>query len=1062
MDIAEEDDAQVSKRQAIQAIMRDSSLTPQERQKKIQEFMAGGAKPSAGDANNSALPPPSNDPPPATSKQVLMKEVMQDKSLTTQEKQKRIQEIMAASKAAQKADTEASKAAEDIPKSSPPAAVGASAVQGTTDPATRKLNRESMRNLDGSQHRQEQASQNSARASAVGAVSMTSPVDASARKQKRESLRNSNHGPGRASKVGASPMTSPVDASARKQMRASEKNSPVGAPPLAEKAPSLDLKSSSSHGSMDDESKPAAETPAPITSNQEKMKAVMQDKSLTPQEKQKRIQEIMAAAKRAPKAETEASKAAEDTPNSPRPAAVGASAVQGTVDPAARKLNRESLRNLDRSQHGQDQASKSPKTPQSTARASVVGASPMTSPVDPSARKQQRESLRNSNHGRGRASKVGASPMTSPVDGSARKQMRASAKDSPVGAPPLNEPTPSPDSKSFSSHGSTDGDESKPTAESPAPTTSKQEMMKAVMQDKSLTPQEKKTRIQQIMAGGVGVGVAAAGQSTDASSGTARGIQQEPIRSLQAASNTGLAAAGAAALAASSVNAATSGSVNAIAASDSMAAAAASPAPASSDPAARKIQRDSARRLQSSSSSAAEEDPAPSTSRQAMMQAVMRDTTLSPQEKQQRIQEIMASSEAASASVAPEEVTPFQHQQQQQQRTLESVPVTEENDELPRSLDAQQPGESDDNFLAEQIEAFVPGQEHGTAVAALDIVTQEELEEEEENRKRRFLWLGVIVFCILIIAIIVTVLTLAPDDEPIGEVVVDSESPTQAPSSAPTPSAVLELLAELEGRYPDSEMYDQAFSDFSTPQYQALLWATGDGNPESLSGTDPRMISRYALATFYFATNGDDWVRCSRDGTSCDPGEEWLLAEDECNWLAITCAANTKEVTRIFFEPTGSVNGNNVGGTMPFEVSLLSSLTRITISGNTIGGSIPDSWSSLTTLEAIVLGNNMLTGSLPSSLISNNPNLVQIRLNDNQLSQLPESPTSDALTLLNLQNNNLMGPIPEGLSVRLELSDNALSGTISDALCSLKTTGGLNFLTVDCDEVTCGCCDNCT
>lgn len=111
------------------------------------------------------------------------------------------------------------------------------------------------------------------------------------------------------------------------------------------------------------------------------------------------------------------------------------------------------------------------------------------------------------------------------------------------------------------------------------------------------------------------------------------------------------------------------------------------------------------------------------------------------------------------------------------------------------------------------------------------------------------------------------------------------------------------------------------------------------------------------------------------------------------------------------------MNENNVGGTLPYEVSLLQSLTRITISNNAIGGSIPDSWSgSLSTLEALVLGNNDLTGSLPSSLISNNPNLRQIRLNDNQLSQLPESATNGALTLLNLQNNNLMGPIPPGLS----------------------------------------------
>lgn len=195
----------------------------------------------------------------------------------------------------------------------------------------------------------------------------------------------------------------------------------------------------------------------------------------------------------------------------------------------------------------------------------------------------------------------------------------------------------------------------------------------------------------------------------------------------------------------------------------------------------------------------------------------------------------------------------------------------------------------------------MPDQEQGNAVAALDIYTQDELEEEEENRKRRMLWLGGVVFCVLIIAVVVTVLSLAPEDETIGEVIETSESPTGVPSSAPTPAAILELLAELEGRYPNPEMYEAAFNDVNTPQYQALLWATNEGNPDNLEGAHPRMINRYALATFYFATNGNAWARCSKDGTNCEEGGSWLLAADECGWLAITCDANTQDVTQIFF-----------------------------------------------------------------------------------------------------------------------------------------------------------------
>ena len=45
MNVPEEDAAQKSKRQSIQAIMQDTSLTPQEKQLKIQAFMSGKEAP---------------------------------------------------------------------------------------------------------------------------------------------------------------------------------------------------------------------------------------------------------------------------------------------------------------------------------------------------------------------------------------------------------------------------------------------------------------------------------------------------------------------------------------------------------------------------------------------------------------------------------------------------------------------------------------------------------------------------------------------------------------------------------------------------------------------------------------------------------------------------------------------------------------------------------------------------------------------------------------------------------------------------------------------------------
>lgn len=601
MDVAEEDNAQISKRQAIQAIMKDSSLTPQERQKQIQAFMAGGGQ---TEETSKPLPPSTDDVKPATSRQVQMKAIMQDKSLTPQEKQKRIQGIMASSKAA------AAAASADTPRSPRPAQVGASV--SSVDPAARKIKRESVRNLDSSQHTMtnssgHQATPNSPRASAVGASSAAT-VDPASRKIQRDSMRSLQ-----------AASTTDATAAAAAALAASS----VAA------ATSNSVAAAAASDAMVAAATQSSETPAPTTSRQELMKKIMQDKALTPQEKQKRIQEIMSSAGSSSSSSASnqpPSAPPADIPRSPRPSAVGATVSMDTVDPAARKLKRESLRNLN-------------------------------------------------------------STRSLQVDGSAASSEVAAADTTP------------------------------------APITSKQAMMKAVMQDKSLTPQEKQQRIQEIMAGGVGVGVAADNDDEAASAPAAtmdpaaRKIQRDSMRSLNAASNTDAVASAAAAIAASSVATATANSVAATAASSSMAAAAG--APVTADPAARKLQRESMRNLNSTRSSQStrslrssahtpsslpdveEAAPAPTTSKQAMMQAVMQDSSLSPQEKQQRIQEIVAGGMGAGVAAAAASSEPEQGLMIPSQGHEFASSATEGNDDMPYSEDAQARGSNAD-FIGEE------------------------------------------------------------------------------------------------------------------------------------------------------------------------------------------------------------------------------------------------------------------------------------------------------------------------------------------------------------------------
>ena len=336
------------------------------------------------------------------------------------------------------------------------------------------------------------------------------------------------------------------------------------------------------------------------------------------------------------------------------------------------------------------------------------------------------------------------------------------------------------------------------------------------------------------------------------------------------------------------------------------------------------------------------------------------------------------------------------------------------------------------------------GESNEVVVGATNVVTEDEIAEEETKRQTRLLRLGGLICCLLLIVIIVPIAIVVPEDN----VVIDiSESPSYAPSAAPTGVMFADLLDALQPLYPNEESYQAAFATTNTPQYMAAQWAT-DNAPAGVTGSDPRMISRYALATFYFATNGDEWVRCGVGSTECDAGQEWLTAENECDWLAVTCVdptAGDYTVKELFFRKCSnaaqflidtnlsltrtihflgslsfsclalapvSPDGNNIAGTLPFEVALLSSLTRIVLSKQALQGSIPDTWSRLTNLDTLIIGTNQLTGTFPTFFFFENSLLGTIFLSTNKLSGSLPAFSSSALRALRVDDNSFVGTIP--------------------------------------------------
>ena len=250
-----------SKQELMQAVMRDTSLTPQEKQKKIQQIMAGGPAPAAQpvaavapapEPPRAPEPPQRVDPTPqsqppaksATSKQELMQAVMRDSSLTPQEKQKKIQQIMA----------------EETQSAVPAVVPAAHSPQPPSGPTPTP---ESQTQQEGSS--QENADGQDGKRQAIQAIMRDSSLTPQEKQKKiQEFMASGGHTP-------------PVEASGTPE-------------PPQSAAPAPSQQEGSSHGNGDDQDAKDGQD-----AKRQAIQAIMRDPSLTPQEKQKKIQAFMAS-----------------------------------------------------------------------------------------------------------------------------------------------------------------------------------------------------------------------------------------------------------------------------------------------------------------------------------------------------------------------------------------------------------------------------------------------------------------------------------------------------------------------------------------------------------------------------------------------------------------------------------------------------------------------------------------------------------------------------------------------------------------------------------------------
>ena len=143
------------------------------------------------------------------------------------------------------------------------------------------------------------------------------------------------------------------------------------------------------------------------------------------------------------------------------------------------------------------------------------------------------------------------------------------------------------------------------------------------------------------------------------------------------------------------------------------------------------------------------------------------------------------------------------------------------------------------------------------------------------------------------------------------------------------------------------------------------------------------------------------------------------------------------------------LDGNQLTGTIPPQLSNLTSLRWLALHNNRLTGSIPAELGGLGNLEVLGLDGNQLTGTIPPQL-SNLTNLRWLALTSNRLSGAIPAELGGLGNLKNLylSNNQFTETLPPQLNdlIKLEdldLSGNRLSGPISGKLNNLTSLKNL-------------------
>jgi hypothetical protein len=245
---------------------------------------------------------------------------------------------------------------------------------------------------------------------------------------------------------------------------------------------------------------------------------------------------------------------------------------------------------------------------------------------------------------------------------------------------------------------------------------------------------------------------------------------------------------------------------------------------------------------------------------------------------------------------------------------------------------------------------------------------------------------------------------------------VSEEQTTTSPSLSPTliTDSVLDAAISLSG--------EEVVRAPNSPQFRAVGWLSTEDRVDH-EDYDSSFVQRYVLVTFFYATNGENWLE----------NDNWLNPLlHECEWgSGISCS--TDIANRLLVDGI-DLTRNGLTGYIPDEVGLLDHLVFLKLSKNALSGTLPSSLGRLSRLVNMDLSSNQINGMLPLDF-GNATALDTLSLSYNLITGgLPSSLWNlHSLRILDLRSNQLVGTISKSINrlaklVSLDLGMNSFSG----------------------------------